>query len=307
MTLRRPKLRVLTILSACLVLGFGTVSGTSARIKVLIVDGQNNHANWPKTSYLMHEFLEVSGRFEVDIYRTRYTWNGGALVEQYPADNSAEFTAVTQPETDHEFFPEFSEYDLVISNFGWKSAAWPNATQQAFVRFIKNGGGFVVVHAANNAFPDWREYNEIIGLGGWGGRNESDGPYLYYDNNHNLVTDTSPGNAGGHGFKHAFSIRVREPKHPIMQSFAPTWVHAKDELYNRLRGPAKNITILASAFDSPEHNGFGRHEPVAFTINYGQGRVFHTTLGHGDNVYQDDNFQKLMINGAIWAAGGNNE
>ena len=47
----------------------------------------------------------------------------------------------------------------------------------------------MVVHAANNAFGKWVEYNEMIGLGGWGGRNEDSGPYLFFDNSGKLIRD----------------------------------------------------------------------------------------------------------------------
>ena len=55
---------------------------------------------------------------------------------------------------------------------------WGKENEEAFVQFVKNGGGFVSVHAADNSFPDWQEYNEMIGVGGWGERNEKSGPYL---------------------------------------------------------------------------------------------------------------------------------
>ena len=60
--------------------------------------------------------------------------------------------------------PEFSKYD-VVSNYNGQM--WPGEVRTAFINYVKNGGGFVVVHAANNAFSMWPEYNEMIGLGGW--------------------------------------------------------------------------------------------------------------------------------------------
>jgi len=38
-------------------------------------------------------------------------------------------------------------------------------TNTAFVDFVKNGGGVVIYHAADNSFPNWKEYNEMTGLG----------------------------------------------------------------------------------------------------------------------------------------------
>ena len=49
-----------------------------------------------------------------------------------------------------------------------------------------------MVHAANNAFSGWSEYNEMIGLGGWGGRTEKSGPYLYFNDQGKLIRDRVP-------------------------------------------------------------------------------------------------------------------
>ena len=72
----------------------------------------------------------------------------------------------------------------------------------------------------------------------------------------------------------------------------------------KLRGPAKNLTVLATAFDDPAQGGAGRHEPVLMTIAYGRGRVFHTTLGHNVPEMQSVAFIVTFQRGAEWAATG---
>ncbi|MDO6537293.1 ThuA domain-containing protein [Alteromonas stellipolaris] len=274
---------------------------------MLIVDGQNNHPIWPKSTAMMKAFLERNGQFVVDVYRTQYTWRGDKWLEQYPANDGREHQSMSQAKTDPSFSPDFAQYDVVISNFGWKAAPWPPATQRKFEQYMQNGGGFVSVHAANNAFPNWLEYNKMIGLGGWGGRNQKDGPYIYYNDDGELQRDMSAGQGGGHGYIHEFTIQVRHATHPIMQGLPSNWLHSKDELYNRLRGPAENLTVLASAYDNKKYNGYGRHEPVIMTVDYHQGRVFHTTMGHGEAVYSDPTFMSILAKGVAWAAGTNHE
>ncbi|NVK26096.1 MAG: ThuA domain-containing protein [Gammaproteobacteria bacterium] len=290
-------------LAACQSSMQGSSLAENKAIRVLIVDGQNNHFVWPQTTHMMKLFLQESGKFEVDVYRTAKTWMGDKLLAQFPAMDGRTHVALKQPETDESFSPNFSNYDVVISNFGWNAAPWPTETQQAFEQYMQNGGGFVAVHAANNSFPNWQEYNLMTGLGGWGGRNEKDGPYVYFDDAGHLQRDYTVGNGGGHGHQHQFVIQQRQP-HPITRGLPNSWQHSKDELYNRLRGPAQNLTVLASAYDDKKFNGFGRHEPVHMTIRYHRGRVFHTTLGHGVEVYKDENFIKVMRRGVEWAATG---
>ena len=54
------------------------------KLKALIIDGQNNHNAWPKTTVMMKSYLEKTGRFSVDVERTQFTWKGGKLLEEFP-------------------------------------------------------------------------------------------------------------------------------------------------------------------------------------------------------------------------------
>ena len=162
----------------------------------------------------------------------------------------------------------------------------------------------VIVHAANNAFGDWKEYNEIIGLGGWGGRNEQSGPYVNLDAQGQTVRDTSKGRGGNHGPQHPFQIIVRDDEHPVTKGMPREWLHAQDELYDQLRGPAANMHILATAFASKGQRGTGRHEPMIFTVTYGKGRVLHTPMGHADYSQECVGFIVTLTRGAEWAATG---
>ena len=291
------KLRLLTLALLFAV----TASASAADLKALIIDGQNNHGVWPKSTFMMKSYLEQTGLFTVDLARTKFTMNGGKLVEEYAIPG---FKTEAKRASDPDFKPEFSKYDVVISNFGHGAMPWPKETQENFVKYVKGGGGLVVVHAADNSFGDWPEYNEMIGLGGWGGRNEKSGPYVYLDEKGKVVRDESKGNGGHHGSQHPFSIVVRDAEHPITKGMPREWLHAKDELYDKLRGPARNMTILATAYASPQHGGTGRHEPMLMTIAYGKGRVFHTPMGHGDYSQECVGFIATIQRGSEWAATG---
>jgi type 1 glutamine amidotransferase len=275
-----------------------------AKLKVLIVDGQNNHEVWPKSTIMMKQYLEETGLFEVDIYRTKFTWKGEREKAYLPMAGVGETQDLKDPKADPDFIPAFKNYDVVVSNFGWKAADWPEETQKALEKFMKKGGGFVSVHAADNSFPDWYEYNKMIGLGGWGDRNEKDGPYVYYTNEGVLVRDTTPGSAGAHGPQHLVPITVRVANHPITKGMPEVWMTTKDECYAKLRGPAENMTILATGKDMSGKAPTDRHEPILMVIDYGKGRVFHTTLGHDDYSCEGVGFIISFIRGVEWAATG---
>lgn len=260
----------------CLTLIIGSVTFAAEPMKALIVDGQNNHKVWPETTKMMKSYLEDTKLFTVDV-------------------------ATAAPKgTDPDFAPEFKKYDVVINNFGHGAAPWPKATRKAFEEFVSNGGGFVVVHAADNSFPDWPAYNEMIGLGGWGGRDQKSGPYVYLDDEGRLVRDTSDGRGGNHGKQWEFPVVIRDTDHPITKGMPVEWLHAKDELYDKLRGPAMNMEILATA----ESQVTNRHEPMLFTIRYKKGRVFHTPMGHAEYSQECVGFITTLQRGTEWAATG---
>ncbi|MCF7976325.1 MAG: ThuA domain-containing protein [Phycisphaerae bacterium] len=246
-------------------------------LKVLIVDGQNNH-DWAGTTPVIKKILEDTGKFTVDV--------ATSPKQRQPMDN---------------FKPDFAQYDVIFSNYNGDN--WPQSTQTALETYMKNGGGLVIFHAADNAFSRWDEWNKMIGLGGWGGRNEKSGPMIRYRDGQ-IVRDTSPGAGGTHGPQHPFQIVRRNSTHPIMQGLPDKWMHVSDELYSKLRGPAENMTLLATAYADPAKGGTGENEPMLFTINYGKGRVFHNALGHGPDQLTCVCCITLLTRGTEWVATG---
>lgn len=290
------------ILAASLVLALPAAA--AEKLKALIVDGQNNHAVWPKSTIMMKQYLEDSGLFEVEVARTRFISNFKREKDWLPLAGVGESEGTEKPVPDPDFSPDFSKYAIVVSNFGYGAADWPEATRRNFETYMKNGGGLVVVHAANNCWSDWKEFNRMIGLGGWGGRNEKSGPYVYFDADGNIVRDTSAGKCGTHGPQNEFVVTMRDKTHPITKDLPDFWMHSKDECYSLLRGPAENMTILATAADTPELKEAGRNEPMLMVLDYGKGRVFHTTLGHDTEAFEGVGFITTFLRGSEWAATG---
>ena len=289
----------------CLALLLAALPAAAAdKLKALIVDGQNNHAVWPKSSIMMKQYLEQTGLFTADIARTHTIWRAEREAAWLPLVGVGEYEKTKNPQPDPAFHPDFGKYNVVVSNFGWNAAGWSQEARRSFETYMKEGGGLVVVHAADNTWPDWVEFNLMIGLGGWGDRSEKNGPYVYYNNEGRIIRDATPGKCGHHGPQNEFLITMRDKEHPITKGLPDFWMTSKDECYSHLRGPAENMTLLATACDTAELQKAGRHEPILMTIDYHKGRVFHTTLGHDTEAFEGVGFITTFLRGTEWAATG---
>jgi uncharacterized protein len=259
-------------------LGLAVVAGAQTPSKALIVDGQNGH-KWQETTPVLKKLLEETGLFQADVA-----------------------TSPAKGQDMSGFKPNFVAYKVVVLNY--QGDEWPADTKKAFVDYVRDGGGVVVFHFACAAFPKWKEYNEIIGLGGWF-RDAKTGTSVRWRDG-KIVYDDSPGEkCGGHGPSQPFQLIIREPNHPITKGLPEKFMHVSDELYGWLRGPAKNLTVLATAFAPKDLGGAGEHEPILFTVAYGKGRVAQNAMGHTAKELKSVAFIATFQRCAEWAATGN--
>ena len=130
-------------------------SATSNQQSVVILDGESAgpYHRWQVTTPVLKAILAETGLFTVNV--------------------------ATAPATTGElsgFNPALPAHGAVVLNYDAPDERWPASLKTTFEAYVRDGGGLVIVHAADNAFPGWKAYNEMIGVGGWRNRNENAGP-----------------------------------------------------------------------------------------------------------------------------------
>jgi uncharacterized protein len=295
------------------------------KIRVVIIDGQNNH-DWRSTTPVLKKELEQSGRFSVDVATSPpipslpqpqkpqkpKDENDDKAVEKYKKALAAYEAALPKYEAALPKFKEelkvaqdafaswqidFGKYDVVVSNYNGQT--WPRAINDGLEQRLKAGQiGLVIVHAANNAFGGWKEYNQMIGMG-W--RGPQGGERLYLDEQGSTVkVPSGKGDGSGHRYSGPFTVTIRDDAHAVTRGMPREWLHNNDELYDNMRGPIENVHMLATAYSK----GTKVHEPMIWTVSYGKGRVFHTPMGHDVNAMRCVGFASTLQRGTEWAATG---
>jgi type 1 glutamine amidotransferase len=276
-------MRALRNLLLFVTLTCSSVSATDAPISVLIVDGFSNH-DWAQTTNVVTAILERTDLFTV----SRSTLNAQHAV------------------ADSDWKPDFSAYDVVIqntNNIGSPELIWPRAAQVALEDYVASGGGLYILHSANNAFPEWEAYNQMIGLG-W--RRPNQGRAIAYDSNKaECIIPVGKGRKTYHGPRHDTLVETITA-HPIHSGYPEQWLSADMELYQYARGPAENVTVLSIAYDPQSE----LHWPVDWLIRYKEGTVYNSSMGH---LWQGDTypagfrcvaFETTLIRAVEWLGSG---
>jgi type 1 glutamine amidotransferase len=265
---------------------WGSAESGDGKLRVLIVDGINNH-DWKTATAGIRRILEDSGRFRVEVSTT-------------PAREAAakDWDA---------WRPDFKPYDVVVNNFnggeGPDGIQWPEPVEKALEAYVEGGGGLVSFHAANNAFLPWVAYNEMIGLG-WRKKTYGRGVQIS-DADEVIFIPKGSGLEPGHPPRLDFQVHLRGVSHPITNGLPPVWLHPSEQLTHGQHGPADGLTILTYAH-SPVSLA---NEPMDWVRSYGKGRVYTTMLGHTWVGEPNPNLdcvglQTLLARGVEWAATG---
>ena len=224
-----------------------TVHGQSP-IRVLIYSGSNNH-NWKETTPQLERILKSDPNFQV-------------TVTNHPEKITAK---------------DLCNVDVIVSNwnnFKKPDLQWQASARQAFLDFVKNGGGHVTVHAGGSSFNDWTDYHKIAAY--W-------------------ATNTR------HGPRHEFRVKPTSQAENFLQN-VDAFV-TRDELWNNTGLPEGSIVLMTAFSAKDKKNGSGKDEPMLTYNMFGKGHCFNLLLGHNAEAMRNRGFEMLLQQSVKFAAG----
>ena len=278
---------LLSVIGLFIAAGPSPAQDTAAqpKIKALIVDGFSNH-DWRKTTAFIDATLTETGMFEVAVT-----------------------TSPGEPDAPgwEEWRPAFSNHDVVVlnsNNIHRPEIRWPRRVERDLEAWVRDGGGLLVFHSANNAFPHWPEYDRMIGLG-W--RGKDGGAALQLDAGGKIRRiPAGEGERTSHGPRQD-TVVIRLNDHPITHGAPERWMTPDIEVYTYARGPAERLTVLTYG----RHIATDTYWPLEWVVAYGRGRVYNSSFGH---IWNSDagvpdrvrcvGFQTSLIRAAEWLATG---
>ena len=253
-----PISRSIVVFALALGLTAGWAGSASAQKKnsagvpvLLLTGGQREHHGYRDQAFYLAGLLEETGRYRVTICED-------AALLTTPALKNYRILIVNADRRDPEF--KFTEEQ-----------------QRALLSAVKGGLGYVSIHGADNAAPDWvPEWREMLG-----------GIF-----SHKGLPD-------GKTRKGSYTVKIVDTASPITQGLKD--FPLKDELYYHIQMEPGVEPLATIRHDDQDW-------PVAWTRTFGKGRVFHTPLGHRDfgpgkdDPLHDANMAKLLMQGIDWVA-----
>jgi cytochrome c len=209
------------------------------------------------------------------MYRHASITNGIAAIKQLGTEHGFQVDATEDASW---FTPEkLAKYKVVVF-LSTSGDILNEEQQQAFRKYIEDGGGLVGVHAA--------VYGDVATEGKWPWYGEA---MCAAFTNHSAIVPAV--------------VDIEDERNPSTAGLPKRWSRT-DEWYNFIASPRGRVRVLASLDETTYKGGtMGNDHPVAWCKQVGKGRVWYTALGHTEASFSEPLFLQHLLGGIQSAAG----
>jgi type 1 glutamine amidotransferase len=273
------------ILLALVAMTVATLQAAPKKILVVTTTTGFRHSSISESEKILTQLAKDSGEFTVD------------FVQQPPGQALTGFPAKLDPGAQaawdqklkaelQKLSPEsLKNYDAVM--FVSTTGNLPIPDQQGLLDWIKTGHAFIGIHAATDTFHGWPEFVEMLG-----------------------------GEFAHHGPQVGVDCLNQDPSNPATAHLPKAWTISQEEIYQFKNYNATNVHDLLILDKHPETGAAG-HFGVSWCKDYGAGKVFYTSLGHREDIWDADPkmkdrknsveiakaYQQHVLGGIEWALG----
>ena len=153
------------------------------------------------------------------------------------------------------------------------------ARRDAILSFVRGGKGLAGWHSASDSHYQWKEFGLMLGG--------------YFD---------------GHPWHQKITVKLDEPKHPLLKAFQGKSFEVTDEIY-QFKSPYSRdrLRVLLSVDNDSIDADRGKRKDKDFAIAWirqeGKGRVFYSSLGHREEIFRNPAVMQFYLDGIQYACG----
>lgn len=250
---------------AILLLAGMTVTAAETK-KVLVVTTTLGfrHSSIPTAEKVLQKLATKSQVFTVDYARVSPDDPQFQDAATKKPDQKKVTEAITKVLAEKMSAEALKNYDAII--FANTTGDLPLPDKEAFLAWLKSGKAFVGMHSCSDTFHGWPAFIQMLG-----------------------------GEFETHHEQAGIECMNAAPTHPANAKMAKSWVINQEEVY-LIKNFAKDECHDVLFLDKHPNQKTPGHFPISWTKSYGEGRVFYTSLGHREDIWDDEtapNFQRI--------------
>jgi len=277
------------LVNVCLGLLIAGLTATAAEPKKALVVTTTlgfRHSSIPTAEKVLNKLANESHAFTVEYARVEPNDPQYQDPATKKPDNEKVKAAIAKILAEKMSAESLQKYDAII--FANTTGDLPLPDKEAFLNWLKSGKAFIGMHSASDTFHGWPAFIEMLG-----------------------------GEFATHGAQACVECMNEQAGHPANAKIGKSFVINQEEMYLIKNYDKAKVTELLTLDKHPNSKVPGSF-PVSWSKNYGQGRVFYTTLGHREDVWDDQTdpgfkrinpvevslaYQQHILGGIKWALG----
>jgi type 1 glutamine amidotransferase len=233
---------------------------------------------WVLVGFLAASPSQAADKIRLLIMSGSHPYETNQFLQLFKDNPDVTFESVVHPHAFAKLRPESAKNFDVLVLYDYAQKISPEA-QADLVNFLKAGKGLLILHHAIAAYPDWPEYEKILG-----GR--------YYLQPRTVVNGAvKPRSRAREGAE--ILVHLADLAHPATRGLKDFEIH--DETYFGYDVAPDSHLLLTTT-------NTNNAPSLAWSRSYEGARIIYCQLGHDHFAYENPNYRKFVAQAIKWVA-----